>query len=100
MRSEFIKEVQMKVIKENDFTSDTKVYFEHNIAIGGYTYLVIFGRHINGGFICVPNWKWGCEASDLQYSSGYNKEKLMAAGANEEVAEQIARYIEEWLEEN
>ena len=85
---------------ESDFTSETKIYFEHNICIGGFTYLVIFGRHINGGFICVPNWKWGCEATDLRYSVGYNKEKLMIAGANEEVAEQIARYIENWLEEN
>lgn len=90
----------MEVKLESSFTTDVKIYFEHNIAIGGYTYLVIFGKHINGGFICVPNWKWGCEASDYNNSVGYNKEKLIEAGAGEEVAEAIAKYIDEWIKIN
>ena len=87
----------MEVKLESSFTSNVKIYFEHNIAIGGYTYLVIFGKHINGGFICVPNWKWGCEASDHINSAGYNKEKLVEAGADEEAAEAIAKYIDGWI---
>ena len=81
---------------EGDFTNNCKIEFEHNIAIGGFTYLVIYGYHINGAFICVPNWKWGCEASRYSESVGYNTEKLMECGAPAEVAREIALYIEEW----
>lgn len=79
---------------ESNFTNECKILFEHSIAINGCSYLVIFGKHINGGFICVPNWGWGCEATTNSYSVEYNTEKLMKCGAPKDVAREIALYIE------
>lgn len=86
----------MKAKLEHDFTASVKIYFEQNLEIGGMTYLVIFGAHINGGFICVPNHGWGCEASDYVNSANYNAAKLIESGAPKEVAVAIAEYINNW----
>lgn len=86
----------MKTNFEHDFTSDVKIHFEHSIEVNGMTYLVIFGTHVNGGFICIPNHNWGCEASDYANSAGYNAGKLIEAGATKEVAKAIAEYIDNW----
>lgn len=72
---------------------EANVIFESNIAIGGWTYLVIYGRHINGYYCCIPNWKWGCEMAEASQVS-YNKNKLIQCGVNEEVAEALAKAIE------
>lgn len=85
---------------QNNFSDEAGIYFEHDILIEGSTYLLVFGYHINGGFICVPNHSWGCEASDNRYAVGFNKGKLMESGVNEIIAEKIARYIDKWLEDN
>lgn len=85
---------------EKDWTNETGIFFEHDIVIGDFTYLVIFGYHVNGGWICVPNHAWGCEASDSVYEVQFNTDKLVGSGASPEVAEQIARYIDIWLQEN
>lgn len=85
---------------EKDYTEDAEILFEKNIVIGGYAYLVIFGVHVNGGFVCIPNFGIGCEASDFAYQVGYNQEKLMKAGLSEEAAREIALYIDSWLQDN
>ena len=36
--------------KIHDLTDTAKIIFEHDVQFNGYSYLVIFGRHINGGF--------------------------------------------------
>lgn len=42
-----------------------KVFDVHEISVdyGGNNYLVIYGQHINGGFISIPNWNVCVEAS-------------------------------------
>lgn len=52
-----------------------KVLFEISIDIGGSNYLVIYGRHINGYFCCIPNWSFGCEMAEPA-DIFYNTEKL------------------------
>lgn len=37
---------------------------EFSVTIGGFSYLVIFGKHINGYYCCVPNFGWGCEMAE------------------------------------
>lgn len=80
---------------EFKFESDFKasVIFESNVAIGGYTYLIIYGKHINGYYCCIPNWKIGCEMAESE-EVFYNTEKLIAAGLKEDIAEQVARAIQ------
>ena len=70
------------------------VLFECNIAVGGWTYLIIYGKHINGYFCCIPNWKWGCEMAEPN-EVAYNSDKLIDCGADPEVARAICKAIQE-----
>lgn len=80
---------------EKAFSSS--VMFEFSVAIQGWSYLIIFGKHVNGYFCCVPNWKWGCEMA-APYEVGYNKDKLIESGASESVAGGIAEAIRDYAE--
>ena len=85
------------VEKVKDYTNTAHVIFEHEIDINGYSYLIIFGRHINGGFISIPNWRIGTKmASDGAII--YNTEQLEHCGLDPATALTIARYISETLE--
>lgn len=51
---------------------EASVLFEASIDLNGSNYLVIYGKHINGYFICIPNWGISCEAaepSDVFYNA-------------------------------
>ena len=78
----------MNTNTKNDYTDSCHIYFERTINVSGYSYLVIFGTHINGGFICIPNWKISCEASNLPYSKDYNMQRLITAGISEHFLEE------------
>lgn len=80
---------------EHDWTPSVKVFFEHSISVNGSDYMVIFGQHINGGFISIPNWNISCEASTILPTSGYNAERLVQAGMDEETAVAIANYVDD-----
>ncbi len=87
----------MKAILEQDFTANVKIFFEHSLEINGCTYLVIFGRHINGGFIAIPNWNICCEASRYEDDTNHNYIHLVEAGLEKNVAKAIAKYINDVL---
>ena len=82
----------------NDFTKHCGIYFAHTIDDTDWSYTVIFGYHINGAFIAVPNWKVSCEASDDLYNS--NESKLIEAGLNEIQAKTVSGHINIWLKDN
>lgn len=90
----------MSIIKNADYTDGCNVYFEHTISFGDLSYLILFGHHVNGGFICILNHGWVCEASDSTYSVDFNMNNLIRAGATPEVALEIARYIDNWIRDN
>lgn len=69
-----------------------EVLFESSIAIGDWSYLVIYGKHINGYFCCLPGWHWGCEMAKPE-EVAYNKDKLIECGASVKVATAIAEAI-------
>ena len=77
-----------------DFTASVKVEFEHDIEVNGYSYLVIFGRHINGGFIAIPNWNVCTEASAFNGDVWENTERLVKQGLPQETARAIAEHID------
>mgnify|MGYP006974439479 CR=1 FL=1 len=87
----------MKTTLEKDFTSNCRIYLEHNIAFDGYTYLLIYGHHINGAFISIPNWKIACEATDIPHNTRYNAEKMRSAGLDADVSQALAEYIDKWI---
>ena len=73
------------------------VILENNIEVGGSSYLVIYGKHINGYFCAIPNWNISCEMSS-HLSVGYNAEKLEACGIDSEAAVAIVKAIREIVE--
>ena len=79
------------------YTDSCEIYIEESISIGGFSYLYIFGRHINGGFICLPGWNIACEASALQDNESFNLERLITAGLPKNVASAIAEHINKYI---
>lgn len=71
---------------------DVKAQFEVAFDANGYHFLVIYGRHENGGFCCIPNWNIGCEMSDTA-DIFYNYEKLIDAGFDLDNAKAVAEMI-------
>lgn len=51
---------------------------EFSVDYDGNNYLVIYGRHVNGWFIAVPNWRVSSEAGEPE-AVFYNTEKLSDA---------------------
>ncbi len=75
-----------------------KVSGTHEISIdhNGCNYLVIYGRHVNGGFIAVPNWGISSEAGSPE-NIFYNTEKLSGKFDDPKAAKAIAEAVcEHW----
>lgn len=51
---------------------------EKTISAGGYSFLCIFGTHINGGFLAIPNWNICVELSEAN-DKDYNFCKIYDA---------------------
>lgn len=72
-------------------TSDVR---EISVDYNGNNYLVIYGRHINGGFFSIPNWKVGGELSgfwdDTFYNGGVIGRAVKSKRAGKAIAEAIA----------
>lgn len=39
--------------------------YEMSLDAQGSSFHLIFGSQVNGNFLCIPNWQFGCELSDL-----------------------------------
>lgn len=39
--------------------------YEITLNAHGYSFHLILGKQINGVFLCIPNWQFGCEFSRL-----------------------------------
>lgn len=68
---------------------------EISVAVNGFSYLVIYGSHINGGFCAIPNREVSCELSSLDdfNSIDYNAERIGKALKNQAVGHAIAEAI-------
>lgn len=66
--------------------------FEVDFNANGSNFLLIYGKHINGYYCCIPNWKIGCEMADPD-DTFYNYEKLRGAGLNKADANAVALTI-------
>lgn len=53
--------------------------YEFPLDYDGFSYLVIFGKHINGWFICLPRNNVSCEAAD-PLDINYNQTNLVEKG--------------------
>lgn len=49
---------------------------EADIEANGWNFHVIIGKHINGNYICIPNWNVGSELAGLE-DTFWNRERLI-----------------------
>lgn len=70
---------------------------EFSVDYNGLNYLVIYGKHINGGFIAIPNWGISVEAS-VPTDIFYNTERLASEFEDYEIPKVIAEAIKEHWE--
>lgn len=68
------------------------VVCEFTVETDGFSYLVIYGKHVNGGFCAIPNHGIACEMSAAN-DTFYNYEALKHSGINETDAKAIAAAI-------
>ena len=52
--------------------------YEMNLEARGYSFHLIFGSQINGNFLCIPNWQFGCELADLR-DKDWNLDSILHA---------------------
>lgn len=71
---------------------------ELSLSFDGLNYLVIYGLHVNGGFIAIPNAGVCVEASGDPGDTFYNSEKLQMAGLSKDHADTIAHAIKIFAE--
>lgn len=75
---------------------DTTETHEASIDWNGNNYLVIYGRHINGWYIAIPNWQISTEAG-IPTDTFYNTERLsavMGKRAGKAIAEAVREHWE------
>lgn len=74
--------------------------YEFPLDYDGFSYLVIFGKHINGWFISMPRNNVSCEAAD-PLNVDYNRSNLVEKGKLDgDFALFIAEMIKElWFHE-
>lgn len=66
----------------------------HHITVDydGYSYTVIFGKYINGGFFSIPNFNVGGELGEFSDVS-WNEDSIYAALRDANAAKAIAKAI-------
>lgn len=52
---------------------------EESLTCHGLTFLCLYGKHINGGFVAIINWGVAAELSEHQSDLAYNHKKIMEA---------------------
>lgn len=87
-----MKRLEWKI--EHAFNTGEQIR-EISVAVNGFSYLVIYGSHINGGFCAIPNREASCELSALDDfgSINYNAARIGGALKNQAVGHAIAEAI-------
>lgn len=74
---------------------NAECFKEISVAVDGFSYLTIFGHHVNGGFCALPQWGVSCELSHHNNFEdiGYNTERIGKALKKKAVGRCIAEAI-------
>ena len=94
-----MNQIRMKSSENSTIVGAYEVSDTHEISVDydGFNYLVIFGQHINGGFIAVLSHGICCESSTPD-NIFYNTERLISAGMKKRAAQEIAASIAAYAE--
>jgi hypothetical protein len=81
---------------ENVISKDYLIdVYEMMVEYMGYSYRVIFGHCMNGGFFCIPNWGVSGELADFK-DIFWNTESITRSLKKKKVAKIIALAIAEF----
>ena len=71
----------------------------HHITVDydGYSYTVIFGKYINGGFFSIPNFNAGGDLAGFS-DVFWNEDSIYASLKNASAARAIAKAIKEYAQ--
>ena len=83
------------------YCGDSSIGDVHHIRVdyNGYSFGVIFGMYINGGFFSIPAWNAGGELGEFD-DVFCNTESIGRSLKNRKAAKQIALAIAEYSEQN
>lgn len=56
-----------------------QLHKEISIEVGGMSYLIIYGRHVNGWYLCMPGWNVSCELGNPADCLAWNLDSLTGA---------------------
>lgn len=70
---------------------------EFSVDWNGFNFLIIYGRHVNGWFIAIPNWN-KCTKAGEPSDVAYNAEKLARTYMQEGAPMYLAQAISEHWE--
>lgn len=79
-----------KVKKEYEVSDTREIALEWN----GNSYLIIYGKHVNGGFFCIPNQNCGGELAGFS-DTFWNSESISSALGDDMAGSVIAEAIAE-----
>lgn len=84
---------------ESRIQREYRVSSVHEISVdwNGFNFLVIYGQHVNGWFIAIPNWNVCVEATEPS-DCFYNARKLSDAFNNTDFGKEVALAVKEHWE--
>ena len=68
--------------------------YEMSVEFRGFSYHLIFGKQINGNFVCIPWLHVGADLADLR-NLRWNTESLKRCGLKDDMAEMFAQSLSE-----
>lgn len=76
---------------------ESYIPFETILNEDGYSYHLIYGKHLYGYYLVIPDWNIGCEMSHYN-DVFWNKESLIKAGLSVKKASIISVRLKEMIE--
>lgn len=91
MEEEIMQKQKEKAVVNKEY--EVSKVREISVSFNGNLYLVIYGKHVNGGFFSIPNWQCGGELSDYNYDILWNTESINRSLKDKKAARAIAEVI-------
>ncbi|MDR2833178.1 MAG: ribosome biogenesis regulatory protein homolog [Streptococcaceae bacterium] len=85
-------DVEYKIGRSYDVTAINEI----SVSMRGFSFTCIYGQHVNGYYLAIPNWEWSCELAvltDVLWNSE-SIEKMFGKVYDEDEKEWIPRFGE------
>ena len=76
MPDNFNKSIKIKGLAQIHPIQVEQEPYEADISYSGFSFHILIGSQINGRFLCIPNWQFGCELAGYD-DIIWNRESIM-----------------------